>query len=61
MHAICRQKHYSPRTAQSYVFWVRQYILFHNKRHPREMGQQEIEAYLNYLANKRSVSASTQS
>jgi len=57
----CRQKHFSPKTAQSYVLWIRQYILFHNKRHPVDMGQSEIEAYLNHLANKRNVSASTQS
>jgi len=57
----CRQKHYSRTTEKSYVFWIRQYILFHNKRHPNEMGQQEIEAYLNHMAARRNVSASTQS
>ena len=57
----CRQKHFSPKTAQSYVLWIRQFILFHNKRHPVDMGQEDIEAYLNHLANKRNVSASTQS
>jgi len=61
IRTACRQKHFSPKTEQSYVFWVRQYILFHHKRHPKDMGQKEIEAYLNHLTNKRSVSASTQS
>lgn len=56
----CRQKHFSPRTEKSYTYWIRQYILFHNKRHPKDMSQKEIEAYLNHLANKQSVSASTQ-
>jgi len=57
---LCRQKHFSPRTEKSYVFWIRKYILFNNKRHPSEMGQKEIENYLNYLADNRNVSASTQ-
>ena len=57
----CQRRHYSPRTAQNYVYWARQYILFHNKRHPREMGRLELERYLNHLAAERRVSASTQS
>jgi integron integrase len=55
-----RRKHYSIRTEKSYVVWIRRYILFHNKRHPQEMGHVEIEAFLTYLAVKRKVSASTQ-
>jgi integron integrase len=55
-----RMKHYSPKTNYAYVEWARRYILFHGKRHPREMGAGEIEAYLNHLANVRHVSASTQ-
>ena len=55
-----RMKHYSQKTEGAYVEWVRRYILFHGKRHPREMGKKEIEAYLNHLANVRHVSASTQ-
>jgi integron integrase len=55
-----RAKHYSRKTEGSYVEWARRYILFHNKRHPREMGAKEIEAYLSYLANVGRVSASTQ-
>ena len=45
-----RLKHYSYRTEQSYVGWIRRYILFHDKRHPREMGSAEIEAFLTSLA-----------
>lgn len=57
----CRQKHFSHRTEKSYVYWIRQFILFNDKRHPNDMGKQEIEGYLNHLASRRNVSASTQS
>ena len=55
-----RVKGYSIRTEQSYVSWVRRFILFHNKRHPQDMGKHEIEAYLTHLAVNRHVSPSTQ-
>ncbi len=55
-----RRKHYSFRTEKSYVVLIRRYVLFHNKRHPQEMGRAEIEAFLTYLAVNRKVSASTQ-
>ncbi|MBD3669241.1 MAG: integron integrase [Gammaproteobacteria bacterium] len=55
------RRHYSPRTASSYAYWCRQFILFHKKRHPREMGKSEIEAFLNYLVRYRHLSASSQS
>lgn len=55
-----RVKHYSYSTEKAYVHWVMRYILFHNKRHPREMGAPEIEAFLTHLANHENVSASTQ-
>lgn len=55
-----RVKHYSIRTEQAYVDWARRYILFHDKRHPRDMGATELEAFLTHLAQKRRVSASTQ-
>jgi hypothetical protein len=55
-----RAKHYSIRTEASYVDWVRRFILFHGKRHPRELGAGELEAFLGYLAAERCVSASTQ-
>lgn len=55
-----RLKHYSIRTEDSYIQWIRRYILFNGKRHPRDMAASEIEAYLTHLAVKRRVSASTQ-
>jgi integron integrase len=57
---ILRIKHYSYRTEESYLAWIRRYILFHNKRHPKEMGSTEIEAFLSHLAIKEKVAASTQ-
>jgi integron integrase len=55
-----RVKHYSSRTEKTYVEWIRRYILFHNKRHPKDMGTVEIQAFITYLATGRQVSASTQ-
>ena len=55
-----RVKHYSIRTENSYVDWVRRFILFHNKQHPKEMGASEVEQFLTWLAVERKVSASTQ-
>ena len=55
-----RLKHYAYRTEQSYVDWIRRYILFHDKTHPKDMGEPEIQAFLIYLATERNVSASTQ-
>ena len=60
MRMEIRLRHYSLRTEQSYIHWVRRFILFHNKRHPAEMGEREITAYLTHLAVDRKVSASTQ-
>ena len=54
-----RLKHYSLRTEETYVKWARRYILFHDRRHPREMGVPEIEAFLTYLASDLQVSAAT--
>ncbi len=51
---------YSIRTEESYVDWIRRYILFHNKRHPQDMGRIEVEAFLTHLAVKGNVAASTQ-
>jgi hypothetical protein len=53
-------KHYSLRTNEGYLHWVRRYIYFHGKRHPREMGGPEVEAFLSHLATEGRVSASTQ-
>lgn len=55
-----RLKHYSIRTEQAYLHWVKRYILFHGKRHPAEMGKDEVEAFLTSLAVKHDVAASTQ-
>jgi integron integrase len=55
-----RRKHYSYRTEQAYLYWIRHFIFFHNKRHPREMAEREVAAFLTHLAVKRRVSASTQ-
>jgi integron integrase len=57
---VLRLKHYSIRTEEAYVDWCRRYILFHNKRHPQEMGVTEVEAFLTYLAVDQHVAASTQ-
>ncbi len=57
---VLRAKHYAYRTEQAYVHWSRRYILFHDKRHPREMGVPEIERFLTHLAVHQNVSASTQ-
>jgi integron integrase len=54
-----RYLHYSLRTEEAYLYWIRAFILFHNKKHPREMGITEIEAFLSHLANERRVAAST--
>jgi len=54
-----RTLHYSYRTEQQYLQWIRRFILFIGKRHPREMGAAEVEAFLTHLAVDRSVSAST--
>lgn len=55
-----RTRHYSIRTEQAYVDWIRRFILFHGKRHPQDMGAAEVEAFLSHLAVDRQVSASTQ-
>ena len=55
-----RLKHYSIRTEHTYVDWIKRYILFHGKRHPQEMGKQEVEQFLTHLAVERNVAASTQ-
>ncbi|MHB8472250.1 MAG: phage integrase N-terminal SAM-like domain-containing protein [Gammaproteobacteria bacterium] len=55
-----RVKHYSLRTERPYLQWIRRFILFHGKRHPRDLGPREIEAFLSHLATSRDVAASTQ-
>ena len=55
-----RIRRYSLRTEDTYVDWVRRFILFHGKRHPRELGAPEVQAFLSHLAVERQVAASTQ-
>ena len=54
-----RLRHYSPRTEEAYVGWIRRFILFHGTRHPDELGEGEVTAFLSHMAS-RGVSASTQ-
>jgi integron integrase len=60
VRAELRARHYSVRTEEAYLAWIRRYILFHAKRHPSEMGAVEVEAFLSTLATDRRVAASTQ-
>ncbi len=55
-----RLKHYSIKTEQSYVSWIKRYIFFHHLRHPNEMGKDEIEQFLTFLAVQKKVSPTTQ-
>ncbi len=57
---VIRLKHYSYQTEKTYIYWIRRYILFHNKRHPKDMGSKEIEEFLTHLAVNENVAASTQ-
>ncbi|MGH8523839.1 MAG: integron integrase [Gammaproteobacteria bacterium] len=57
---VVRRRHYSIRTEQAYIHWIKRFILFHGKRHPRQMGAREVEAFLTHLAVAQKVSASTQ-
>ena len=55
-----RFKHYSVRTEQAYVDWIKRFILFHGRRHPDTMGAEEVRSFLNHLASALDVAASTQ-
>jgi integron integrase len=57
---LIRLRRYSIRTEQAYLHWIKQYILFHNKRHPSELGERELTQFLSHLAIDRKVAASTQ-
>ena len=57
---VMRLKHYSLRTEQTYIQWIKRFIFFHQKRHPREMGAPEVKAFLTDLAVRHRVAASTQ-
>src|SRR5438552_11705372 len=60
VRAVCRMRHLSIRTEQAYTQWIRRYIFFHQKRHPRDMGESEIREFISHLAVNQNVSASTQ-
>ena len=60
VRALLRAKHYSLRTEQSYVDWIKRYVLFHQTRHPRELGAADIAALLTHLAVDLNLAASTQ-
>jgi integron integrase len=60
IRSAIRIRHYSRRTEEAYVGWIRRFIFFHGKRHPAEMGAEEITRFLSSLATERHVSASTQ-
>ena len=60
LRAAVRSRHYSIRTEDTYVQWARRFIVYHDKRHPREMGPIEVQAFLSHLAVDRTVAASTQ-
>ncbi|EGG98978.1 Integron integrase [gamma proteobacterium IMCC2047] len=55
-----RRKHYSRNTEQAYVYWVRQYIFFHQKQHPKELNKEHIEQFLTHLAANKQTSGTTQ-
>jgi len=57
---VIRTNHFSYSTEKTYIGWIYRFIIFHNKRHPEEMGGKEIAEFLTYLAVERKVSASTQ-
>jgi integron integrase len=57
---VIRKRHYSIRTEQAYVDWIRRFIVFHGKRHPKDMGEAEISQYISHLASAQQVASSTQ-
>src|SRR5689334_21074627 len=60
LHAAMRTRFYSRRTEKTYWYWTKYFIYFHDKRHPAEMGADEVTAFLNWLATERKVAAATQ-
>src|SRR5262245_1688221 len=60
IHGVIRSKHYSRRTEQSYIDWITRYVRFHGTRHPRELGANDIAAFLSHLAVDLNVAAATQ-
>lgn len=59
MRDALRTQHYSHRTENTYVDWAKRFIIFHKKRHPREMGTPEVQAFITHLATQRNLAASS--
>src|SRR5213596_3046458 len=57
---VIRRKHYSIRTEQAYIDWIKRFIIYHGKRHPRDLTESDIASFLSSLAVKEQVAASTQ-
>jgi integrase len=57
---VLRARHYSPRTEEAYLHWIRRFTLFHAGAHPRELGEGHVNTFLTHLAVKENVAASTQ-
>jgi hypothetical protein len=57
---VIRRKHYSIRTEQAYIDWIKRFIIYHGKRHPKEMAEEEVAGFLTHLARDLNVAASTQ-
>ena len=60
VHDYMLVRRYSIRTIRSYLYWIKYFILYHNKRHPRELGGEEVVQFLTFLATQRQVAAATQ-
>lgn len=60
LRADMRLRGYSLRTEKSYLGWIRQYIYFHKKQHPKKLGSNEVREFLSWLANERHVAINTQ-
>ena len=57
---VIRRKHYSIRTEQAYIDWIKRFIIYHGKRHPGEMAEEEVAEFLTHLARDLNVAAPTQ-
>ena len=60
VRSICRLRGYSLRTEETYLHWIRRYIYFNEKRHPKDCGSDEVVAFLSHLVNENHVSVNTQ-
>ncbi len=60
VHNQIKFLHYSSRTEESYIYWIKKFIFYHHKKHPKDMGEDEIRIFLSHLATHENVSASTQ-